>query len=139
MHQAQQMLQSVTKLTCLDYTNVMLAPGKKVFIYTDPPYYLPDKTVHGQPLYQHHFETDVQMHLKFLRVLRDCPHRVMCSYGLLPFSKKQLEGMGFRVRLHPLKYCNVRVDKQETSWEYIIMNYNPDGSRRSITQEVPAA
>ncbi len=133
--QAKKMLQSVGTLTCVDYREVMLAPGDNVQIYCDPPYLLPVSKYHSEPLYQHHFKSSVQPHLEFLEVLRMCPHRVMCSYGLLPFSKRQLEKMGFRVLLHPLKYSNTRRRKVETNWEYIIMNYNTDGSRRTITQE----
>lgn len=62
-----------TKITCVDYSELILDTTKSAFLYIDPPYY--EK---GSQLYQHSFNEDHHKHLANL--LQNTSHQWLLSY-----------------------------------------------------------
>lgn len=106
------------ELFCGDWKDCL--SSKTDFAYLDPPYWQP----HSPNLYPGQDWT-LEQHFEFWGMLKQISHscRFLVSYGIYPFSERDFRGMGYRVIHNPLKYCNVRRSKLETSLEYLVMNY----------------
>jgi DNA adenine methylase len=63
-----------TKITNLDFVDVIEKPGKDVFIFLDPPYYTASR-LYGQNGNLHEFD-----HERLASVLRDTKHRFLITY-----------------------------------------------------------
>lgn len=63
-----------TKLTNLDFAEVIRADGKEVLLYIDPPYFLPPKHKH----YRCGF--DVEDHIRLAEELKDTQHKFFLTY-----------------------------------------------------------
>ena len=66
-----------TKITCLDYSELLKAPGDNVFIFLDPPYYTATKSA----LYGKNGELHKGFdHERFAEEVKNCPHKWMITY-----------------------------------------------------------
>jgi len=66
-----------TKITNLDYEDVVTAPGKDVFIFLDPPYY----STTSSRLYGKNGDLHVGFdHERFANVMKDCNHKWLITY-----------------------------------------------------------
>ncbi len=70
-----------TKITNLDYSEVLQQPGDRVFIFLDPPYL----TATGSRLYgkRGNLHTSFDHH-RFANLLKDCPHQWLITYDDSP-------------------------------------------------------
>ncbi|MBP7746911.1 MAG: DNA adenine methylase [Phycisphaerae bacterium] len=111
-----------TRITCADYEEVVLAPGRNVTIYLDPPYLLGARRDHGQPVYPG-FDWGWRDYLRLAEVLRRCPHRWIMTvdqsvqmYDLF----RNVSGARFLRR----DYTG-SVNTPNPKHEWVITNYNP--------------
>ena len=66
-----------TKITCLDYSELLKAPGDNVFIFLDPPYYTATKSA----LYGKNGELHKGFdHERFAEEVKNCTHKWMITY-----------------------------------------------------------
>lgn len=66
-----------TKVTNLDYKDVVTTKGENVFIFLDPPYYSSTKSaLYGKNGNMHKFFD----HKEFAYTMRDCPHKWLITY-----------------------------------------------------------
>lgn len=63
-----------TKITELDFEEVIKAPGKDVFVFLDPPYFTATK-LYGRNGGLHEFD-----HVRLARALRKSPHKFLITY-----------------------------------------------------------
>ena len=63
-----------TKLTNLDFTDVIRAEGNDVLIYVDPPYFLPPKHKH------YRFGFDPEDHIRLAEELKNTQHKFFLTY-----------------------------------------------------------
>ncbi|MFW6172508.1 MAG: DNA adenine methylase [Elusimicrobiota bacterium] len=77
LEQASEILQNV-KITHTDYQSVMMAPGKDVFIYLDPPYVVNTGLSRSSQLYQFNFS--IGDHRMLAKIFKKCPHKILMSY-----------------------------------------------------------
>ncbi|MCS6950993.1 MAG: DNA adenine methylase [bacterium] len=69
------------RITCLDYSEVVMAPGENVMLFLDPPYY----SVADSRLYGRRGELHLNFdHERFAEVMRRCPHRWLITYDDCP-------------------------------------------------------
>jgi DNA adenine methylase len=69
-----------TKITCVDYSELILDTSKQAFVYLDPPYY--EK---GSQLYQHSFNEE--QHKTLASLLKETPHQWLLSYDDCQFIR----------------------------------------------------
>ena len=67
------------KITNIDYSEVMNAPGEDVFVFLDPPYDIKD-FLYGKDREMHKFFD----HDKFAEDVYKCPHKFMITYNVNP-------------------------------------------------------
>src|SRR5262249_47266015 len=107
-----------TRITNVDFEDVILEPGDDVFVFLDPPYYTATRLYgHGGSL--HEFD-----HEKLAQVLRVTPHRFLITYDDCKEIRKLYQWAN--VRKFQLQYgmnnCNLeRVSK--IGAELFISNY----------------
>ncbi len=105
-----------------DYRELLHRPGRRVWLFLDPPY------IQTHPMYGHTFtEAD---HRDLVAELDRCPHKFMATVG--PTEKPIYEGHGWmiRPRVYPLRvFHNARKQAlprwlpRGTARDYIITNY----------------
>lgn len=83
------------KITCGDYSVLLDAPGKKVWLFIDPPYLIAD---HVNPIYHHNFTRED--HEELARLLKGCRHDWFLTIGDSEFSEKLYAGKPMRRRLY---------------------------------------
>ncbi|HSK74312.1 MAG TPA: DNA adenine methylase [Pyrinomonadaceae bacterium] len=78
------LLQNV-KITNLDYEEVILAEGERVFLFLDPPYF----SATGSALYgkNGHLHKSFD-HERFAGILKKCPHQWLLTYDDSPFVRE---------------------------------------------------
>lgn len=111
---------SDTRITNLDYSDLVLAAGEGVFIFLDPPYFSATKSaLYGKNGHLHKsFD-----HERFAATMKKCPHRWLITYDDSPFVR---ELFGFaHVIPFDLKYGmrNVSADSDQLGREVFISNF----------------
>lgn len=80
---------SGVRITCLDYAEVVMAPGENVFLFVDPPYY----SVADSRLYGRRGELHLNFdHERFAQTMRRCPHRWLITYDDCPQVRELFYG-----------------------------------------------
>lgn len=109
-----------TKLTNLDFSEVINAEGKNVLIYVDPPYYLPPKYKH----YRCGF--DPEDHIRLAECLKKTKHKFFLTYDDCPeirelysWAKIYSTNVVYRVDNSAVKGGN-----RQLGFELIITNYD---------------
>jgi DNA adenine methylase len=110
------------KLTCGDFEPVIRAPGDKVLLFVDPPYFRPGKTKH----YRNGF--DLEDHLRLAQTLRDTRHRFVLTYDDAPeirrlYSWANVLDSKFTYRVDNSAMAN---GQRRTGVEVIISNVDVD-------------
>jgi DNA adenine methylase len=115
----QELLESV-EITNLDYENLVLAEGKNVFLYLDPPYFSAQKSLlYGKKGNLHkHFD-----HERFTETLKACKHNWLltlddCEYIRELFKFASIEPLQFAYGMRNVKECSSQVGR-----ELIIKNF----------------
>jgi DNA adenine methylase len=110
---------SGTKITCLDFEDVIKKPSKKkVFMYVDPPYFLPTKKKH----YINGFTKDD--HIRLMRLLKETKHSFILSYEDCSeirelYSWAKIYKLAFPYRVQDSNTSNA---KRKTGQEVVISN-----------------
>jgi DNA adenine methylase len=111
------------KITNLDYSEVISAPGKDVFIYLDPPYYNATKSkLYGKKGNLHtNFDHD-----RFAQLLKGCSHSWLITYDDSPeirrnFKFAHLYSWELQYGMNNYKQLNAAKGK-----ELLITNYPAD-------------
>jgi DNA adenine methylase len=74
-----------TKITNIDYEEVLLSSGKDVIIYLDPPYYSATKSA----LYGKNGNTHKTFeHERFAQICKQCPHKWFITYDNCEYIRK---------------------------------------------------
>lgn len=74
-----------TRITNLDYSDLVLAAGDEVFVFLDPPYFSATKSaLYGKNGHLHKsFD-----HERFAETMKKCPHRWLITYDDSPFVRE---------------------------------------------------
>jgi DNA adenine methylase len=109
-----------TKITCLDYSELLREPGEDVFIFLDPPYYTATKSA----LYGKNGELHKGFdHERFAEEVKKCPHKWMITYDNCDYVKEMYKD--FNVIPFEFAYGmrNVTANAEMTGKEVLITNY----------------
>ena len=121
------MLEGV-KLTNLDFTDVIRAPGDNVLMYVDPPYYLPPKHKH----YRCGF--DKEDHIRLANELKNTDHRFFLTYDDCP-EIRELYSWAHICRtefFYRVDNSAARGGERQVGFELIITNYVPSFAQGSL-------
>ena len=118
------------KLTNLDFTEVINAPGDNVLMYVDPPYYLPPKHKH----YRCGF--DKIDHERLAECLKQTKHKFFLTYEDCPeiralYSWANIYNVNFFYRVDN---STVRGGERQVGFELVITNYDVAKFSNSSTQ-----
>ncbi len=109
-----------TKLTNVDFSEVIRAEGKDVLMYVDPPYFLPPKHKH----YRCGF--DLEDHIRLASELRKTKHRFFLTYDDCP----EIRELYHWANIFPVEFfyrvdnASVRGGNRKTGFELIITNFD---------------
>ena len=109
-----------TKITCLDYSELLREPGDDVFIFLDPPYYTATKSA----LYGKNGELHKSFgHERFAEDIKKCPHKWMITYDNCDYIKDMYKNFN----IIPFEFAygmrNVTANAEMTGKEILITNY----------------
>lgn len=108
-----------TKITNIDYKEVIKKPGKDVFLFLDPPYYL-SSNLYGHNGSLHEFD-----HERLAKLLKDSGHRFLITYDDCA-EVRRLYSKWAKVKSWKLQYgmnnCN-RENLSKVGSELFIYNY----------------
>ena len=109
-----------TKITCLDYSELLREPGENVFIFLDPPYYTATKSA----LYGKNGELHKGFdHERFAEEVKNCPHKWMITYDNCDYVKEMYKDFN----IIPFEFAygmrNVTANAEMTGKEILITNY----------------
>jgi DNA adenine methylase len=107
------------KVTCGDYENLLLAPGKNVWVYCDPPYMRDTKLSATDKLYAHGFT--MQDHERFAYLARKSEHKLCISYDDDPKVRQLFKG--FTIIPQQWVYCGTSNEEKKIGQELLILNY----------------
>ncbi len=127
-----------TKITSGSYEQLLLEPGKDVWVYLDPPYYVDTNFTNTDKLYAFGFTKED--HLKFAQTCKASKHKLCISYDDDPFIIDLYEKMGFHIYKHEWTYSGAREKghqeiKRKVGQELIITNYEKPGEQLPLNQE----
>lgn len=115
-----------TKITCTDYNELLVAPGKRVWIYLDPPYVVDTHLDKGSRLYEFGFTMDE--HRRFVENCKATQHRIAISYDDVPVVREWFqEKDGFYIHEETWKYSGTTNKTKVQGKELVITNYKVAG------------
>lgn len=109
-----------TKITCLDYSELLREPGENVFIFLDPPYYTATKSA----LYGKNGELHKGFdHERFAEEVKKCPHKWMITYDNCEYIRELYKD--YNIIPHEFAYGmrNAVKGNDMTGKEILITNY----------------
>lgn len=108
------------KITNLDYSEVVLAAGEKVFIFLDPPYYSATKSALYGKNGNLHKGFD---HERFAEVMQQCSHQWMITYDDSPYIRSLFQFA--KIEEWQLTYGmrNVNANAKQRQGELLISNF----------------
>ncbi|MBX9880075.1 MAG: DNA adenine methylase [Candidatus Obscuribacterales bacterium] len=108
-----------TKITNVDFEDVITKPGKDVFLFLDPPYYL-SSNLYGRNGSLHEFD-----HERLAKLLKDSRHRFLITYDDCP-EVRRLYSKWAKIKSWKLQYgmnnCN-QENLSKVGRELFIYNY----------------
>ena len=109
-----------TKITCLDYSELLREPGENVFVFLDPPYYTATKSA----LYGKNGELHKGFdHERFAEEVKNCPHKWMITYDNCEYIREMYKDFN----IIPFEFAygmrNVTANAEMTGKEILITNY----------------
>lgn len=108
-----------TKLTSVDFSEVIRADGENVLLYVDPPYFLPPKHKH----YRHGF--DLEDHIRLAEELKNTQHRFFLTYD----DCEEIRQLYRWANIFPVEFfyrvdnSSVRGGSRQVGFELIITNF----------------
>jgi DNA adenine methylase len=116
--QAHTIIQNV-KITQLDYTALLDAPGTNVWVFIDPPYFIDH---HCSALYELDMTHD--QHVKLAERLRRCTHKFLMTLNWNELTHElYIKPKDFRVDYRDYRYSGVIRKIQPFRKELIVRNY----------------
>lgn len=109
-----------TKITCLDYSELLREPGENVFIFLDPPYYTATKSA----LYGKNGELHKGFdHERFAEEVKNCEHKWMITYDNCEYIRDLYKD--YNIIPHEFAYGmrNAVKGNDMTGKEILITNY----------------
>ena len=109
-----------TKITCLDYSELLREPGENVFIFLDPPYYTATKSA----LYGKNGELHKGFdHERFAEEVKNCQHKWMITYDNCEYIRDLYKD--YNIIPHEFAYGmrNAVKGNDMTGKEILITNY----------------
>lgn len=115
------LLQGNTKITSLDYSELLREPGDDVFIFIDPPYYTATKSA----LYGKNGELHTGFdHERFAEEVKNCKHKWMITYDNCDYIRDKYKDYN----IIPFEFAygmrNVTKGGEMTGKEILITNYD---------------
>ncbi|MEM9990873.1 MAG: DNA adenine methylase [Bacteroidota bacterium] len=107
-------------ITNLDYSEVVLAAGERVFIFLDPPYYSATKSALYGKKGNFHKGFD---HERFAATMRQCPHRWMITYDDSTYIRSLFDFANIKEWQLTYGMRNVNKDGQQRQGELLITNF----------------
>lgn len=122
-----------TKITNLDYEQVVNSPGNDVFIFLDPPYYSTAKSaLYGKNGHLHKsFD-----HQRFMEVMKHCKHRWLITYDDSKFIRDLFSFANIKSWDLTYGMRNVTLKSSQTGRELFISNYSFKESEEQEKKEV---
>lgn len=120
-----------TKLTNLDFSEVIQAEGKDVLMYIDPPYYLPPKHKH----YRCGF--DKEDHIRLSEELKKTKHKFFLTYD----DCEEIRDLYKWAYIYPVEFfyrvdnSSVRGGNRQVGFELIITNYELNNQQLTFDME----
>ena len=114
------------KITNIDYSKVMLATGKDVFVFLDPPYDIKDFL----------YGTGKKMHSSFVHAdfadnVDKCTHNFMITYNVNDYLVDRYKS--YFLKKWKLQYGMVHRKESNLKEELLITNYDVDAKRTTRT------
>lgn len=109
------------RVTCGDYSVLLEAPGKDVWIYCDPPYYSDTRRDKMSQLYSNSFSEED--HVRFFDCVKKCVHKVLISYDDDEEVRKLAIRSGLNIHESSWTYCGSSKSEKEIGKELILTNY----------------
>jgi len=114
------------KITNIDYSKVMLAPGKNVFVFLDPPYDIKD-FLYGTGRKMH----SSFVHSDFADNVDKCTHNFMITYNVNDYLVDRYKS--YFLKKWKLQYGMVHRKEGNLKEELLITNYDVDAKRTTRT------
>lgn len=110
-----------TRITNLDYEEVVNSAGNDVFIFLDPPYYSTAKSaLYGKNGHLHkNFD-----HQRFMEIMRRCKHKWLITYDDSEFIRDLFSFANIRSWNLTYGMRNVTLESNQTGKELFISNYS---------------
>lgn len=109
-----------TKITKLDYENVVNTDGENVFIFLDPPYFSATNSALYGKNGSLHKEFD---HKRFAEILKNCPHRWLLTYDDSAFIRKLFSFANIQNWNLTYGMRNITTNSNQKGSELFISNY----------------
>jgi len=118
-----------TTITNLDYSELINKPGKNVFLFLDPPYFLGKKSnLYGKNGDMHkNFN-----HELFAETIKKCPHKWLITYNDCPEIRELFNAPGITIQSWEVGYTmhiHHNENKQQKSKEIFIYNYDLNNAK----------
>ncbi|HRI27352.1 MAG TPA: DNA adenine methylase [Chitinophagales bacterium] len=109
-----------TRITNVDYSEVLTQPGNNVFVFLDPPYFAATKSaLYGKNGKLH----KVFDHEKFAGLLKDCPHKWLITYDDSPYIRDLFAFAHINTWSLTYGMRNVTPNSSQKGEELFIANY----------------
>jgi DNA adenine methylase len=118
-----------TKITCLDFQDVILAPGKDVLIFLDPPYYQKGSQLY--PVSMKHEE-----HVKMAELLKNTNHRFLLTIDDCLITRKIYGCEKFYINFESWSYTINSSKETKLGKEMFISNFNVNLDQSLKVEEV---
>lgn len=127
-----EVLQGV-KITNLDYSEVLAAEGKDVFIFLDPPYFIATRSkLYGKDGNLHtSFE-----HQRFAALVKQCPHQWLITYDDSPIIRQNFTSVNIFEWEMQYGMNNYKQSGAAKGKELFITNYPVQDLKTNQTEEV---
>jgi DNA adenine methylase len=127
-----------TKITALDYSELLDGTGDGVWVYLDPPYVVDTRLARSSKLYECGFSDED--HVRFAEVCKRTGYKVCISYDNDPKVYELFSDAGFHIYEHSWTYSGTQVcsrkrgvytagEDKKAGKELIITNYERDEAR----------
>lgn len=117
-----------TKITCTDFSELLLEPGNDVLIYCDPPYMKDTELPSMSKLYR--FGFSLEDHRRFAKAALECEHNLCISYDDHPKIRELFSDQKFCIHEEEWTYSGSSQAKKTVGRELIITNYKKKSPKK---------
>jgi DNA adenine methylase len=111
-----------TKITSVDYSELLKEPGKDVWLYLDPPYV--SNTYMSKTDQQYEDNFTLEDHLRFVDNIKKCQHRWCISYDDTDEIREWFSD--FYIHDEEWKYSGSSMSEKKNGKELVITNYKTE-------------